>query len=309
MNKICVSIVTHSPELISNCLKSLYQKCDTSELSIFVIQNDCIFPKTYPQLSEYIAKGVTVYINQRQMGFASNHNKIIRENNSDYYLLLNDDLIFTEDTIKKLKQYLDENDDVGVISPKLLNKDGTLQPSTYGFPTLFTVLMLTTGVRSLLKFSKFTNAIIEKIFGEGKSRFWAHDKILDVDTFRGACVLMRGKTIDEVGLMNEDTLFFGEELEWHRRIKESGWRIVFYPLTQIIHLGGTTINQIKQGVIEKEHTKSLLVYFSRHSSSVAYYCLLYTILIKYFLRYLIASDSNCKEILNYHKKLNGIEKY
>ena len=142
--------------------------------------------------------------NREQRGFAANHNRVIRVSRARYLWLLNDDLLILPDAIRKVTEYMDrpENARVAVVSPRLLNPDGSLQPSTYGFPSMPQILLAHSGLREL----RVTDAIVKRLAPvirsrEGSSRYWAHDQVVDVDTLRGACVAMRMKAVRQVGPM------------------------------------------------------------------------------------------------------------
>ncbi|MGQ9787680.1 MAG: glycosyltransferase family 2 protein, partial [Anaerolineae bacterium] len=100
--------------------------------------------------------------------------------------------------------------------------------------------------------------------GGGRSRFWAHDRVLDVDTFRGACMLCRMEAVRQVGLMHTVSLAGGEETEWHYRFRKLGWRVTFYPKAEVVHLGQQTTGKVSS--LRNERLKSLLYFFRQHGS-------------------------------------------
>ncbi|MGQ0432423.1 MAG: glycosyltransferase family 2 protein [Microthrixaceae bacterium] len=87
---------------------------------------------------------------------------------------------------------------------------------------------------------------------------------MDVDTFRGAFVVVRGQTVADVGLMDEVSLVGGEETEWHQRMAHSGWRVVFWPGASVLHKGSATVGG--RGDLEVEYLKGALNYFDKHRS-------------------------------------------
>ena len=201
--------------------------------------------------------------NREQRGFAANHNRVIRVSRARYLWLLNDDLLILPDAIRKITEYMDrpENARVAVVSPRLLNPDGSLQPSTYGFPSMPQILLAHSGLREL----RVTDAIVKRLAPvmrsrEGSSRYWAHDQVVDVDTLRGACVAMRMKAVRQVGPMVEIAIVGGEETEWHRRFHEEGWRVVYYPEASVIHYGSQTVRDGQQNLYP-EYLKGALYFF------------------------------------------------
>ncbi|MGH8100923.1 MAG: glycosyltransferase, partial [Chthoniobacterales bacterium] len=136
--------------------------------------------------------------NAKPRGFAENHNRILASSPARYVWLLNDDLILLPDAVRLITEFMDrpENARVAVTSPRLLNPDGSLQPSTYSFPSMPQTLLAHSGLREF----PVTDAILGKVAPllrsrPGSSRFWAHDKTIEVDTLRGACVAVRMKAV------------------------------------------------------------------------------------------------------------------
>ena len=210
--------------------------------------------------------------NREQRGFAANHNRVIRVSRARYLWLLNDDLLILPDAIRKITEYMDrpENARVAVVSPRLLNPDGSLQPSTYGFPSMPQILLAHSGLREL----RVTDAIVKRLAPvirsrEGSSRYWAHDQVVDVDTLRGACVAMRMKAVRQVGPMVEIAIVGGEETEWHRRFHEEGWRVVYYPEASVIHYGSQTVRDGQQNLYP-EYLKGALYFFRTGKGKARY---------------------------------------
>ena len=164
--------------------------------------------------------------NSAPRGFAANHNSVLRSSRARYVWLLNDDLLILPGAVSNVTTFMEkeENSRVAAVSPRLLNPDGTLQPSTYSFPSMPQLLLAHSGLRELPPVESVIKRIAPVIRkAPGSSRYWAHDRTLEVDTLRGACVAMRMQAVREVGLMTEVALVGGEETEWHRRFKERGW--------------------------------------------------------------------------------------
>ena len=70
------------------------------------------------------------------------------------------------------------------------------------------------------------------------------DATLDVDWVKGAALMARQEAIEQVGLMDEEYFMYSEELDWCRRFKDAGWRVVYLPAAQIVHYGGKSSDQV-----------------------------------------------------------------
>lgn len=271
-----VSIVTGGNEpLIFECLESLFRttRGDPFHLSVNVV---CNRPGSSVGARLRAAfPSVHVLENAMVRGFAANHNVTLRASGADFILVLNDDLIFLDGAVGKAIRFLEEpgNQNVGMLTPRLLNPDGTLQPCTSSFPTVPRVLLWLSGIRDRIPTTRSLFWLARLLGrGHGRSRYWEHDRTCDVETFWGAAMVVRGRAIRDVGVMDETSQVGGEETEWHRRFWNRGWRVVFFAGAEVIHLGSQTIGQ--DPWLENEFFKGSLNYFRRHRSPLVYYTLL-----------------------------------
>ncbi len=300
---LTISIVIGSNEsLIVPCIKSIFEGTDIP-FDMYITSNLAsaeIIEKIRAQFPT-----VKIITNTSRKGFAENHNRIIKLSfSSDYILILNDDTLIPKGSIESLFDFMVEagHEKVAAVSPKLLNPDGTLQPSTYRFANILTIFLGLTGLRSLIPDSKFvwnTVYLIEKLLRiKGKTRLWDHSYTTDVDTFRGACVLYRKRAIEDVGLMDEVTLFGGEETEWHYRFKKKGWGVVFYSGSKIIHYGRESIKRQKMFSITLEEIKGHLNFYRKHRNPLSYLllrCIIGFIFSFKYLLFLLKKEDEKKE--------------
>lgn len=268
------SVVSGAREdLLLACLESLYSTMHGSRYS-WVVTATCNSPGSNlaQRLKEQFPTIETIE-NQIARGFAANHNTVLNASTARYVWLLNDDLVILPGTIEQITDYMDTpaNERIGAVSPRLLNPDGTLQPSTYSFPTMPQIMLAHSGLREnrfTQQFLRLASPILRP--RKGSSRFWAHDETIEVDTFRGACVAVRMSAVREVGLMSEVSQVGAEETEWHRRFHEHGWKVVFYADASVIHYGSQTVVE-SEGALYPEYLKGALNYFNLHrpAASVA----------------------------------------
>ncbi len=267
------SIVSGSnEEMLFGCMESLYKEMRDSTLgwSVTVTCNGAD-PGLAGRLRDRYPDARLIR-NPVTRGFAANHNSVLVASRARYVWLLNDDLLILPGAIGEVTAFLDrpENSRVAAASPKLLNPDGSLQPSTYGFPSMPQILLTHSGLREL----RVTDALLRRIAPmvrsrEGSSRYWAHDRTVEVDTLRGACVAMRMKAVKQVGPMVEVAIVGGEETEWHRRLHENGWKVVYFPDASVIHYGSQTVRAGSSNYYH-EYLKGALYFFRTGRSATAY---------------------------------------
>ena len=269
--KLDVSVVFGAnEEHIAACLGSI-EDGDRSDLDVrvTVFAND---PDS--RLADDLARrfpAMRFIRNERVRGFAENHNDVLRASTADHVLVLNDDVLLRPDTLRACVEFLErpENARVASLSPRLLNPDGSLQRSTYSFPTLPRAWLSVTGLRGVLPFGRVTDLAARLTRrDDGRSRFWAHDRTVDVDTFRGACMFVRVETLRELGPLDEASRIGVEEVEWHRRAIGAGWRVVFFAGAEAVHYGSRTIRLDPR--LRNEYLKGFLNYFAKHRSGAVH---------------------------------------
>jgi GT2 family glycosyltransferase len=180
---------------------------------------------------------VKLIANSNNLGFAKANNQAIRASQGRYVLLLNSDAFVRETTIDQMVAFMEAQPEAGMAGCRLLNTDGSLQPSCTTFPTLFTELCIATGLDRL--FPKST------LFGKYQMTYWDFNDTREVDSIRGAFMLVRASAIKEVGLMDESYFMYSEEVDWCYQFKKKGWKIYYYPYAETVHVWGGSVEQVR----------------------------------------------------------------
>lgn len=149
-------------------------------------------------------------------------------------LLLNPDTIVLANALQQMIAYLQANPDIGVLGPQLLNSDKSVQSSRRRFPTMATAFFESTWLEPYAPAKLLQNYYVQDI---------PDDAVADVDWVMGAAMLVPAEVIAQIGGMDEAYFMYSEELDWCRRIKDAGWRVVYFPAAQIIHYTGKSSEQ------------------------------------------------------------------
>ena len=128
---------------------------------------------------------------------------------------------------------MSKNNDVGAMGCRILNTDMSMQPSCYGYPTLFRLFNMTLGIDRL-----------SPVFDQYLLRSWLRNTEKEVDVISGCYLLTRKSIIDKLGGLDEDYFFFGEETDWCLRLRRNGWKLKFAPVGEIIHHGGGSVKKL-----------------------------------------------------------------
>ncbi|MFQ5593645.1 MAG: glycosyltransferase family 2 protein, partial [Anaerolineae bacterium] len=172
-----------------------------------------------------------------------------------YVLLLNPDTEIVDDALATMVSFMDSQPDVGVVGPQLRFPDGTIQSSRRRYPTLATAFMESTVIQQWWP----DNPVARRYYVLDQP----DDAIQDVDWVVGACLMARREAIKEAGLLDEDFFMYSEELDWCRRIKDRGWRVIYLPTARVIHHEGKSSEQ----VVPARHIhfqRSKVRYFRKH---------------------------------------------
>jgi GT2 family glycosyltransferase len=196
-------------------------------------------------------------IEQENRGLGGGSNTGMRVAAGDYFLLLNSDAWATGDAVERLVAFAEEHPEAAVVGPKLLNPDGSLQRTIRGFPTLW---RLTTEYFFLRKLGSRTRALTA--FYGARS---AHDEVCEAEFLMGACLLVRREAADTVGLFDEDFFMFSEETDWCYRFRQAGWKVLFYPGAEFVHVGGATTSQ-NWGPMYREQLRGHMRFLAKHAS-------------------------------------------
>jgi N-acetylglucosaminyl-diphospho-decaprenol L-rhamnosyltransferase len=197
-------------------------------------------------------------IEQENKGLGGGSNAGMRVASGDYFLLLNSDAWALDGAVERLASFAGEHPEAAVVGPRLLNPDGSLQRSVRGFPTLWRLATEYLFLRKLAPRSRALNAF----YGAG----FDHDEVREAEFLLGACLLVRREAADTVGLFDEDFFMFSEETDWCYRFRQAGWKVLFTPEAEFVHVGGATTRQ-NWGPMFREQIRGHLRFLAKHRGS------------------------------------------
>ena len=209
--------------LLEACLQSVEVTRETLAVDVIVVDNGSTdgsveLVRTRFPLVELIA-------NASNRGFAAANNQAVERARGRYLFLLNSDAEVEAAALRTLVVYADDHRQAGVIGPKLLNPDGTLQPSGAKFPTPAST------VASLLGLQRLT----------GRPRYGTkrdYDRPAEVDEVSGAAMLIRREVIRQVGGLDEGFAWGYEDVDFCLRAKRAGWQVHYVPAARVVHQWG-----------------------------------------------------------------------
>lgn len=248
MSLLDIIIVNYnSTDYLLRCLRSVYDALHGLPANVLIEDNaseDGVdrVKAEFPQ--------VVLSKNSYNMGFAKAINNALKQSTSPYIVILNPDTYVMDGFFDSILDYIEENPDVGIVGPKILDHDGSVQGSARTFPTPLTGLF---GRSSLFTkyFPKnpFTRENILTTRSDGRTP-------MEVDWVSGACLVARRRAVESVGLMDEHFFMYWEDADWCNRMWEKGWKVIYFPQASVVHYVGVSSDKALSRSILEFHKSS-----------------------------------------------------
>lgn len=259
-------------DLLLTCLRSIYATADPARIEVIVVDSastdDAVsrVRENYPQ--------VQLIPQSENVGFTRGSNIGLREARGKYLFLLNPDTEIVGSALEDMIAYLNAHAEIGIIGPRTLNTDRTQQSTRRRFPTLATAIFESTWLQGYAP-----RSVLDRYYVADA----ADDATAEVDWVQGSALLARRAVYEQIGGLDEGYVMFSEEMDWCKRAKDAGWRVVYLGTVQIIHHGGKSTDQ----VVARRHIhfqESKLRYFRKYHGVIVAQGLRLFLLTSYVLQ-------------------------
>lgn len=257
-----------------------------SSFEIIIVDNnsqDGSYEKLRNIFSEEINTGrIKTIQNPTNQGFAAANNLAINISKGKFILLLNSDTIVKNGSIDDTLNYIKNHKDVGAIGCKIVLPNGELDKACKRtFPNPKNAFYRLFGFSKVDKNSQSNNYNLDNLDDDG---------VYEVDSLVGAFMLVRKETINKIGLLDEDYFMYGEDIDWCYRIKEAGWKVIYYGAVEIIHHKGSSSKKQKSKLIY-EFYRAMYLFYNKHYKEkysfltrlMVYMGIVFLLLVKLFL--------------------------
>lgn len=237
----------NTSSLLRKCIDSIYRSESKLSFEIIVVDNGStdnsvtLIKDNYPQ--------VQIISNIENRGFARANNQGLQKAIGRYFLLLNSDAMVKQNALDNLVGFADFHPVIGIVGPKLLNPDDTLQESCYRFPTLISEIF----GRQLGFYTPVTYSSVA----------------YETDWVMGACMLVRAKAVNDAGMLDEDYFMYSEELDWCFRIKRRGWKICYLESAEVYHIGGGSASRTNLNQLVRLYSSKILFFHKNYNAYFA----------------------------------------
>jgi GT2 family glycosyltransferase len=222
-------VITHHRDtvLLKKCLSALQKELKGVDSEIIVAVSEC--QKEVLEELKNDFSGVDFLLFEKNLYFVRLANRGLERAKGEYVLLLNDDVVVSDGSVKSLLDFLKNNSRVGLAGPKILYPNGENQQSYFRFYTPFVILCR----RSFLGKLKVCRKINNRFLYKNKGGFL---KIMEVDwLMNGAGIMARREDIEKVGLLDERFKHYFSDVDWARRFWQNGLKVVYYPEAIFYH--------------------------------------------------------------------------
>ncbi len=221
-----IVIYKNPPEMIRIAIES-FLSCSLN-VELHVIDNS---PTDDLKLS---VKGLPVkyHFNGSNLGYGGGHNKALSKcSESKYHVIINPDIYIAPLALESLTTFMDANSEIGIVCPKVLNPDGTLQYLNKKYPTVFDLFL-----RRFIP--KFLTPFFQNRLDEFEMKDVGYESVTDVEFTTGCFMFCRSSVLKQVGGFDSRYFLHLEDCDLGRMVQREGYRTVYFPGATITHEWG-----------------------------------------------------------------------
>ena len=231
-------------DFLRRCLASLYEHTNGVEFEVVVIDNASQDGTPEMVVAEF--PRATLVRRPDNAGFAYAVNEGLELSRGETFLILNPDTEFSDNILPPMLAYQRAGPDVGILAPKLLNSDGSLQLSCRAFPGFGAAL-----------FNRYS--LLTRVFGQNRysKRYlmtdFDHTTTADVDWASAACWLLSRRAYEKVGPLDEGYFWSIEDVDYCQRLHRADLRVVYFPEVSLAHHIGKSSSTLPNRTIRERH--------------------------------------------------------
>lgn len=253
-----------SKGLVKQCVKTIGLYAPKASYEIIVVDNDsgdgvgAMLEERFPEV-RFIRSPANV-------GYAGGNNLGVRAARGRYVVIMNPDITVRPGALDAMVAFMEANPEVGIMGPKLVHPDGSIDASCYRFPTYAIPIYRRTPLGRLASGRQAVSRYLMEDYDHRTTR--------DVDWLLGAVLMVRRSALDEVGPLDERYFLYFEDTDWCRRFWQAGWRVVYYTGAEMVHYherlsaqGSWIVSPFRRST--RIHIASCIKYFRKWGTSEA----------------------------------------
>lgn len=251
MNLSVVIVSWNVCDKLRSNLKAIYNNTQNINFEVFIIDNNSQ-DNTVEMVEEEFPQ-IKLIKNKENLGFAKANNQVLEEIKGKYILFLNPDMKVKKGTLEGIVKWMDKHPKAGIAGCRLVDENGAIVPHVRRFPTVWDQLAI------ILKIPHFLPNILNKYLM--KNFDYSHSA--SVDSIRGSFFITRKEIIEKIGCWDERYFIWFEDVDFCKRVKKAGWKIMYTPVVECIDYMGQSFKQVKRGKTQIYFRNSMLKYFKK----------------------------------------------
>jgi GT2 family glycosyltransferase len=228
---------------LAECLASLEAVRDEASFEVLVLDNN-----SQDESADMVRERfpwVRLYESPQNLGFTGGQNYLLEHRSGRHAFLLNSDATVHPGCLKELLDYAAASPDVGIVGPKILNPDGSLQLSCRRFPNPRAALFRQTFLGRWFPQNRYLREYL--------MTDWDHDEPRYVDWVSGAAMFVKGEVMDKIGLLDPAYFMFCEDMDWCFRARQAGFEVAYLPSAVVTHAIGRSTDKAPNRMIGRFH--------------------------------------------------------
>jgi N-acetylglucosaminyl-diphospho-decaprenol L-rhamnosyltransferase len=272
MRLAIIILIYRTPKLVIDCLASLEQEVQIDRDSVIVVDN-ASGDNSVELITQAIAthqweNWVKVIPSPINGGFSEGNNIGIKTVEADAYLLLNSDTIVRKGAISSLLKAMETHPEAGLISPRLEWPDSTPQISCFRYHSPMSELI-----------NSAATGLVTQLLQQCDVPIPVSNTPIEPQWTSFACVLVRREVIEQIGLMDEGYFMYYDDVDYCRRARNAGWKILHWPEARVVHLRGGS-GSVKSDIATRKRPRPYL-----YASRSRYFAKLYGVLGLWFANF------------------------
>lgn len=242
-------------DLLKDCLESIYQHPPVASFEIIVVDNHSedgtleMLSKEYPQVRCAERPG--------NDGYTAPMNQALKMGTGQFLIQLNPDTVVQLGAFDQLVSFMQQHAEVGICTPKVLNRDGTLQKQCRrSAATPWDAFTYFSGLsKRYPKSRRFAGYLMT---------YLDEDEANEVEAVSGSCMFIRRAVVEQIGYLDELFFAYQEDADFCFRAREAGWKIYYVPQAKIIHFGGQGGSRFEVYRSIYQWHRSYFLYYRKH---------------------------------------------
>lgn len=224
MLNISIVLYKNNPKQIKNLLHDIFDSRNIQLAKVFLVDNS---PTDELKSLTSINDKIIYLPSHHNPGYGAAHNQAIRDSISDkidYHLVVNPDIRFNDKVLYELVSFMEENQHIGLVMPKVCYPDGSIQYLCKLLPNPFNIF-----VRRFMP-----KSYVDKMNYIYTMQWTKYEQIMPVPYLSGSFMLFRVSDLAKIGLFDERFFMYFEDTDITRRFyrENKAW---FYPLVTATH--------------------------------------------------------------------------